>query len=371
MNTIRSTRMLGVAAATALVLSLAACGGDDDVADEPVVSTADTASEITPAPTDPPGSSPASVDATAIPETSASGPATTTSAEGGLDPDDPVHVAIAINSDEPTLANIYVGMDAGVFQRHGLEVELVALGVGAIPVLQSGDVQFIDGSLGVLGGQLEGAEIIAVGRSAVTSHFVIAGPDSGVTTPADLDGKSIGIGGVGGLSDFQTRRMLQLAGVPEENVDIVSLGGQGVIIEAVRSGEVAAGYVTYVAAAEAEAFGAQVIASRQSGLDPDVLSYSIGVGRDYAAEHPEVVRAYLAALSEATELMLADRTLADQALAEHLGLSLEDAATQYDVYADGFSPDLSLPIEFVESFLVFSNAPDTDPTSLFTDEYLP
>ncbi|MGH3758249.1 ABC transporter substrate-binding protein [Actinophytocola sp.] len=299
------------------------------------------------------------------------GEAASTGAGATLDPADPTKISVGISVDEPTLMNLYAAMDEGIFKENGLDVTLVASQSGNGAILQSGSIQMLVGPPATITSQLEGAQITAVGRSAVTSHFMFAGPNSGVRSTADLRGKKIGLSAPGGTADLQVHRATELAGIDIDDVTFAYIGAQAGILEAVKTGQVDVGYATKATVRAAEEWGGVEIASRQKGLDANVLSYPIGVNDAWAAENPEVIRAFLKALTEATQLVIDDRAVGEQTLVEHLNFTQAEAALEYDVYASGLDPDLKMPEEYVKRLLDFANAGEENPKDFYTDEYLP
>jgi ABC-type nitrate/sulfonate/bicarbonate transport system substrate-binding protein len=294
-----------------------------------------------------------------------------TPAGGKLDPAHPTKISVGISVDEPTLMNLYAAMDEGTFKKNGLEVTLVAAQSGSGAILQSGSIQLLVGPPATILSQLEGAQITAVGRSAVTSQFMFAGPNSGVRSTADLKGKTIGLSAPGGTADLECHRAIALAGIDAKDVTFAYIGAQAAILDAVHKGRADVGYATKATVREAEKWGGVEIASRQKGLDPNVLSYPIGVNDAWASGNPQVVRAFLKSLSEATRLVVDDRSVGEQTLVKHLDFTQDEAAGDYDIYISGFDPDLKLPEDYVQRILDFAGKKDKDPKDFYTDEYLP
>jgi len=278
---------------------------------------------------------------------------------------------VGISVDEPTLMNLSAAIAEGIFKRNGVDVTLVASQSGNGAILQSGSIQLLVGPPATILSQLEGAQITAVGRSAVTSQFMFAGPNAGVRSTKDLRGKTIGLSAPGGTADLQVHRSLALAGIDVKDVKLAYIGAQAAILEAVKKGQVDVGYATKATVRAAEAWGGIEIASRENGLDANVLSYPIGVNDGWAAKNPEVIRAFLKSLSEATQLVLDDRAVAEKTLVTHLNFTPADATRESDVYISGFDADLKMPEDYVKRMLDFAKATDKNPADFYTDEYLP
>src|SRR5512140_3285635 len=117
----------------------------------------------------------------------------------------------------------WMAKEAGIFQRHGLDVELVYIASGsrAVQTLVGGsiDVAAIGGPAGV-DAKLAGADTvyiaIPVNRVLV---FTVAEPH--VQRVEELRGKSIGVTRIGTVTDFFTRIFLRQNGlVPDRDVMI-------------------------------------------------------------------------------------------------------------------------------------------------------
>jgi NitT/TauT family transport system substrate-binding protein len=103
--------------------------------------------------------------------------------------------------------SVWIPYEAGIFRKHGLDVELlfVAGGSTTAQVVQSGQapIGIFTGSAVVTAG-LAGGDLVAVaGVMNVVPFFVMARPD--IRRVEDLKGKKIGITRFGSASDFALR----------------------------------------------------------------------------------------------------------------------------------------------------------------------
>ena len=109
----------------------------------------------------------------------------------------------------------WIAKEAGIFQRHGLDVELVYIAAGsrAVQTLVGGsvDVAAFGGPAGV-DAQLAGADTVYVGipvnRVIV---FTVAAPQ--IQRVEELRGKIVGVTRIGTVTDFFTRLYLRQAGL--------------------------------------------------------------------------------------------------------------------------------------------------------------
>src|SRR4030095_1498095 len=122
----------------------------------------------------------------------------------------------------------WVAKEAGIFQRHGLDVELVYIASGsrAVQTLVGGsvDVAAFGGPAGI-DAQLAGADTVYVGIPVNrVIAFTAAGPQ--IQRVEELRGKMIGVTRIGTVTDFFTRLYLRQNGlVPDRDVMILQTRG--------------------------------------------------------------------------------------------------------------------------------------------------
>jgi NitT/TauT family transport system substrate-binding protein len=156
----------------------------------------------------------------------------------------------------------WIAKEAGIFQRHGLDVELVYIAAGsrAVQTLVGGsiDVAAIGGPAGV-DAKLAGADTlyiaIPVNRVIV---FTVAEPH--IQRVEELRGKSIGVTRVGTVTDFFTRIYLRQNGlVPDRDVFIRQMGGLPEIVAGLKAGQIQGGTFGFPAVLHARAAGFRVL----------------------------------------------------------------------------------------------------------------
>jgi len=133
-----------------------------------------------------------------------------------------------------------VAKDAGIFQKHGLDAQIVNVRSGPIGMsaLASGETQFHVGSatgasIGAMAGGLD-LVFIAGLINKLDGAFVVA---PNIRTPSDLKGKRIGLQSIGGGIWMFTMLALEHWGLnPErDNIQLRVIGDQSVLAQAVAS----------------------------------------------------------------------------------------------------------------------------------------
>ncbi|MGO2658325.1 ABC transporter substrate-binding protein [Mycetocola reblochoni] len=140
-------------------------------------------------------------------------------------------------------AGYYAALDQGYYEDEGLDVEIIPSGGDIVPqdALAAGDVDYaIAWVPKVLGSIEQGANITNVAQIFERSATLqVAFADSGITTPEDLEGKTIGSWGYG--NEWELYAGLNKAGITDP--DIVT---QAFDMEGLLSGEIdAAQAMTY------------------------------------------------------------------------------------------------------------------------------
>ena len=143
-------------------------------------------------------------------------------------------VRVAYVALSPAQAPPWIATEKGLFQKHGLEAELVRIAGGeVIKALVAGDRDFAFGPAGTAALARLGDGDVAVIGSMVHSlpYEVWATPE--VPTPADLRGKRLAINRLGTTPDFVARFALRRWGLePDREVALVQVGESGEMLAA-------------------------------------------------------------------------------------------------------------------------------------------
>src|SRR5262249_26431227 len=103
-----------------------------------------------------------------------------------------------------TFTILWVGHEAGLYQKNGAELELLYIGSStrAVQPLLSGDIDIVNSAAGaVVDANLAGADLVMIGcqyDQGQTSFFTTAS----ITSVSGLKGKTLGVSRFGSFSDF-------------------------------------------------------------------------------------------------------------------------------------------------------------------------
>ena len=141
--------------------------------------------------------------------------------------------------------NIFVARDAGLFKKHGMDVELIQM-AGPLPIaaLASGEIDYLTGYTTGIVATGQGAPLKGIMISLRKPPFYLIAEPS-IQRPADLAGKRIGVDRIGSLQHLVARLMLKNKGVDPDKAIFTQTGsvsntvtslGQGAVSAAILSG---------------------------------------------------------------------------------------------------------------------------------------
>jgi NitT/TauT family transport system substrate-binding protein len=142
---------------------------------------------------------------------------------------------------------LWAAQDAGIFKKHGLSVELIAVGSSTrgIAAMVSGELDILagGGSSGVTS-QLQGYTDMALFGNVVQTFLFSVMVQPSITDPSQLRGKRMGVTRFGGTLDFVARQYIKRQGMePGKDVTFVQIGAMPDIVISVLTGAIESGVV--------------------------------------------------------------------------------------------------------------------------------
>jgi NitT/TauT family transport system substrate-binding protein len=243
----------------------------------------------------------------------------------------------------PSEANaaLYVAQLRGLFVAHGLHVKLADITSTdtIVPDLLHGSMDIGAGQLTTfIGAQASGLGPFRVLASGLelghNVNEIMALKPSGVTSPADLKGKTIAVNAAAGNGVLLTDAILSAYNIRPGQVTLVPVPFPD-MAAALQAHRVAAVYSTqpYVTEMEQQ-FGATVVADLDQGAAQGypISGYTATTG--WADRYPRTGAAFAAAISQASAIINSDPATARKALETYLKISPKVA----DVMAIGKFP---------------------------------
>ena len=219
----------------------------------------------------------------------------------------------------------WIAKDAGIFEKNGLDVQLVFFtgGTTAVMALVSADTPITQlAGAAVVNSVLAGSDAALV-AGGVTSlnYYLLARPD--IKTPEQLKGGWVAISRFGSSSDFIARYALQKIGLtPGKDVTIVQIGSTTARVDAALSGRVQATVVNPPASIIAQKRGMNMLADLPK-LGLVYQHTAVATTRKYIREHPDIVRRYVKSQVEAVHRIYTDKEASVRAFARFIGRTVD------------------------------------------------
>jgi NitT/TauT family transport system substrate-binding protein len=229
-------------------------------------------------------------------------------------------------------ASFWIPYEAGIFRRHGLDVELlyVAGGGRAAQVVQSGEVPiglFTGGA--VINSNLAGGDLAAIASSMNVMTFVVmARPE--IKRGEDLKGKKVGISRFGSATDFGLRYAEEQWPVKRQrDFTVIQMGGVSDVYGALRAGALDAGVVNAELAILARRDGyRELIDIAKMGIN--FPTSSVVTTRSYIKRNENTVRKFVRGFVEGVHFGKTQRAPAINIMKKYLRSS--DAAMFDELY---------------------------------------
>jgi NitT/TauT family transport system substrate-binding protein len=216
---------------------------------------------------------------------------------------------------------LYVAQNEGLFAARGIHVEFIPASSAPVrdQLIISGEA---DGMVNeVLTTMLNNRDqvqlqIVRYARTATSEaplFRILASSKSGITSPEGLKGVEIGVSH-GTVIEYLTDRLLQAEGLSPAEIKTVAVPGIGDRMALLASGELSAAMLPDPLASLAVLQGAQVAVD--DSRHPEYSFSTITFRKAVIDEHPQAIRAFLAAMEEAVERIHANPSGWDALLTE-------------------------------------------------------
>jgi ABC-type nitrate/sulfonate/bicarbonate transport system substrate-binding protein len=177
----------------------------------------------------------------------------------------------------------------------------------------------------------QGADFVWVGTTTHQMVFTLL-VDQSITKGTELKGKKIGITRLGSASELAVRMALEQFGLNPKDVTMLSLGGIPEILAAMRAGAVNGGILSPPTSTAARDIGYRSLLHIPD-LGREFTFSGIAAKRSFVQSQPEIVRAYMASLTDGAKLYKEDSRAALRILKKYLRAddrTLESGYKEYD-----------------------------------------
>lgn len=275
---------------------------------------------------------------------------------------------------------LQVGLEAGIFKRHGVEVEVSSFAGGprVQQAIAAGSIDIGLGSGPELALAAKGAPEIAVAAMADAPYSVLLATlkNSPVKTVADLKGKIISISARGSLTDWLAHELSRLQGWGPDGFTIAPLGATAAQMAALKTHQIDGMVVEANAGYRMEEDGTGRVVVQFGDLIKTFHVYVIYARRDFAAQSPRAVSNFLAGWFDTVAYMQAHRAETIGILQRSAEISPALAARDYDELSGMFNRtghfDPKALAVLARSFVEMGMLPQPpDMPSVVTERYLP
>jgi len=279
-----------------------------------------------------------------------------------------------------TFTPLDVGIQMGIFAKHGIEVEASAFNGDAKlqQGLTSDSVDIGIGSGPGMAFMVKGVPAKAVGVMAGVPRnmAVMVGYDSPIKTVDDLKGKKLGVTTVGSLTDWIGKRIGTQKGWGPAGITTVPVGGMPPARAAIKTNQID-GYIgaLEVGISLEEAKEWRVITSATPFVD-HFITHVFFVREDVIAKRPQAVKAFLQGWQDTIAFMKANKVKTVEITSKVIQVAPSVIERAYDQQIGIFSDDLSFDPRAVavlkESFIEMGLLKDIpEDKAMFTTQFLP
>jgi ABC-type nitrate/sulfonate/bicarbonate transport system substrate-binding protein len=279
-----------------------------------------------------------------------------------------------------TFTPLDVGIQMGIFAKHGIEVEASAFNGDAKlqQGLTSDSVDIGIGSGPGMAFMVKGVPAKAVGVMAGVPRnmAVMVGYDSPIKTVDDLKGKKLGVTTVGSLTDWIGKRIGTQKGWGPAGITTVPVGGMPPARAAIKTNQID-GYIgaLEIGISLEEAKEWRVITSAMPFVD-HFITHVFFVREEVIAQRPQAVKAFLQGWQDTIAFMKANKVKTVEITSKVIQVAPSVIDRAYDQQIDIFSDDLSFDPRAVavlkQSFIEMGLLKDIpEDKAMFTTQFLP
>jgi NitT/TauT family transport system substrate-binding protein len=253
----------------------------------------------------------------------------------------------------------YIGVDAGLFKKHGLEIEELpirdTLSAGVQSLIGVDVLIGFGNPLAVLQPVASGSDIAVIGSHVSFDQYGM-GVGSTIGSLKDLKGKKVGVSALGARSDLVARVMLRRAGLdPSKDVEMVAAGLTPARALALSKNLVQGVPLNENVAAEAQKLGIKIIEMKSVPVVTDLLLTT----RSFIKREETTVRRFMQGYAAAIQFFVSKREASLSILKKYFpanqGVSVD---TMYDAFSAQLRPLPELNSEALQALVDVGAAVD-------------
>jgi NitT/TauT family transport system substrate-binding protein len=245
-----------------------------------------------------------------------------------------------------SMAVLWVTKEAKLFEKHGLEVELIYV-AGSSKVVQAmlaREVPFAEIAIpAVIQANSAGADLVMLaGPNHKPGQKIMVKPE--IKRPEDLKGKRLGVTRFGTSDDFLLRYILgQWKLQPDREVALIQMGGSQETLAGLGSRAIDGGMLSSPLHLRAQKLGFSLLADL-SAAGIDYQGAGVVSTRSYVRENLDIAARYLRAYVEGLHRFKTDKALALKVIGKYSRIGEQDALEEtYQHYAVKVMPKVPYP----------------------------
>ena len=253
----------------------------------------------------------------------------------------------------------YIGVDAGLFKKNGVDIEELpirdTLSAGVQSLLGVDLLIGFGNPLAVLQPAAVGADIAVIGSHVRFDQYGM-GVGSAINSIKDLKGKKVGVSALGARSDLVARVMLRRAGLdPSKDVELVAAGLTPARALALTKNLVQGVPLNQDVAAEAQKLGIKVLEVKSVPVMTDLLITT----RSFVRRDEEMVRRFMKGYATAIQYFVSKRSESLEILRKYFpGNQGRGVDAMYDAFSAQLRPLPELNEEAIQAFVDVGAAVD-------------
>jgi NitT/TauT family transport system substrate-binding protein len=203
-------------------------------------------------------------------------------------------------------AALWGGIQAGIFRKQGLDVEVLPAqgGAQAIPALINGDIDFAIGQpFGPFRADLQNLGVVIVGNYASSYaegddiNAVVASAKSGITRPAQLAGRKVSVNSLGAAGDVTIMAAVEKDGGDPKKVEFVEVAFPDAPAQ-LEAGNIDAAWVTEPFITQLRQRGDKVVVEPYQATIPGLATLTTITSTKLTESDAALVTGFSAAMKE-------------------------------------------------------------------------
>lgn len=251
-------------------------------------------------------------------------------------------IRVAYPAPDAGYAALWAAKDLGIFDKHGVNVELVYIASTPIGMaaLMSGEIDVISGAAGgIIAANLAGAsDLVLFAGMTRTLPFAMYSKPS-ITSIPQLKGMKIGVTRFGSTIDFAAQWLLTHAGMdPRKDVALIQVGSVPGIVGALKADSIAAGVLSFPSSLVAKKAGFRELGDL-AAMGVKYQKEAFGAKKGYLEKNKEPIKRFIASLIASIDYVKTHQQEAVNIIAKYTKIDDRDALnTAYDLLVRKYLP---------------------------------